>query len=178
MIAVKEKQRSLDLPTLFIWFIIYSFIGWVYETTYCFITNGRLSNRGFLFGPLCPIYGLSILVMILLCSGRCSNIFTLFLSCSLTVTLMEYITSFWMEALFNRRWWDYSDKLLNINGRVCLGASLLFGVCGVLIVRYIHPAIIRFLNKRFSESTLRYINLFIVILFIIDIMASFVVSLK
>lgn len=173
MIIARERQKALDISTLFNWFMIYSSIGWLYETTYCFLTTGRISNRGFLYGPYCPIYGLTILFMVILFSGRYKNIFTLFLSCALAATVLEYFTSYWMETVFDRRWWNYSDMFLNINGRVCMGASALFGLCGVIFVRYIHPAIVRYINRTFSDMFIRKINRVILLLFIIDILASF-----
>ncbi|MBH1939708.1 putative ABC transporter permease [Mobilitalea sibirica] len=177
MIIVKERLNTLDIPTLFSWFIIYSSIGWIYETTYCYLTTGKILNRGFLYGPYCPIYGLSILFMILLLTDRCKNIVTLFLSCALVATVLEYISSYWMEMVFNRRWWNYSNMMFNINGRVCLGASILFGICGVLFVRYIHPAMIRYIRNNIPELQLRIANKIILVLFVIDVLFSFRMSL-
>lgn len=177
MIIARERQKALDISTLFSWFIIYSSIGWLYETTYCFLTTGRLSNRGFLLGPYCPIYGLTILFAVVLFTGRFKNIFTLFLSCALAATVLEYVTSYWMEIVFNRRWWNYYDMFGNINGRVCLGASALFGLLGVLFVRYIHPAVVRYINRTFSDRFIRRINRIILLLFIIDILISFRINL-
>ncbi len=176
MIIIRERLRTIDLPTLFNWFIIYSCIGWIYETSYCYITTGRLMNRGFLYGPLIPIYGLSILAMILLFSNRCKSIFSLFLSCALVATALEYFSSYWMELVFQKRWWNYYMMKFNINGRICLEASLLFGVCGVLFVRYVHPFIVRFLNN-FSESFIRKANRVVLTIFLLDVALSFKRSL-
>ena len=172
MIIARERIRTLELPTLFNWFIIYSCIGWLYETSYCYLTTGRLMNRGFLYGPLIPIYGLSILAMVALFANRYKSILSLFLSCSLAVTVIEYLSSYWMELVFQRRWWNYSKMAFNINGRVCLGASILFGLCGVLIVRVVHPNIVRFLQL-FSDNFLRKAHRIILTLFVLDILFSF-----
>lgn len=177
MIVVKEQQRVLDLSTLFCWFIIYSSIGWVYESTYCLITTGKMYNRGFLYGPIIPIYGLSILAMILLFSDRCKSLTSLFLSCALVATVLEYFTSYWMEAVFNRRWWNYSSMMFNIEGRICLGASVLFGLCGVLFVRYIHPAIVRFISANITDAKVRLATRIVLVLFVFDVLLSFQASL-
>lgn len=172
MIIARERIRTLELPTLFSWFIIYSFIGWIYETSYCYLTTGRLMSRGFLYGPLIPIYGLSILAMVVLFANRCRSILSLFLSCSLAVTVIEYFSSYWMELVFQRRWWNYSKMMFNINGRVCLGASILFGISGVLFVRIIHPGVVRLMNY-FSDNFLRKANRVVLTLFVLDILFSF-----
>ncbi len=172
MIIARERLRTLDLSTLFNWFIIYSCIGWIYETSYCYLTTGRLMNRGFLYGPLIPIYGLSILAMVVLFANRCRGIVSLFFSCALGATAIEYFSSYWMELVFNKRWWNYSNMMFNLNGRVCLGASILFGLCGILFVRLIHPAILRFLSY-FSTSTIRKANRVALTLFIFDLLLSF-----
>lgn len=167
MIIAKERQVAHDLSIYFTWFIIYSYIGWVYETTYCSLNAGKFVNRGFLYGPVCPIYGASILLMILL-TGRCRNIISLFLSCALIASVLEYVVSMGMENIYGRRWWNYSDKFLNINGRICLGAAILFGVSGVLIVRYLHPAIVRYINENFTSRMIRKLNLIIFTFFLFD----------
>ncbi len=172
MIITRERLRSQDLATLFNWFIIYSCIGWAYETSYCYLTSGKIMNRGFLYGPLIPIYGLSILGMVLLFSDRCKNVLTLFLSCSLVATALEYFSSYWMELVFNRRWWNYYKMSFNLDGRICLSASILFGLCGILFVRIIHPMVVKFLNG-FSEGFLRRANRVILGLFILDVLCSF-----
>ncbi len=176
MIIVRERLRTAELSVLFNWFIIYSCIGWLYETSYCYLTTGRLMNRGFLYGPLIPIYGLSIVAMIVLFANRCKTILSLFLSCAMVATALEYFSSYWMELVFQRRWWNYSKMMFNIDGRICLGATILFGLCGVLFVRFIHPMIIRYLNN-FSDTFLRKANRVILSLFVLDVLFSFKRSL-
>ncbi|NLO08768.1 MAG: putative ABC transporter permease [Clostridiales bacterium] len=172
MIRIGGRIRSLDLMTLFRWFIIYSVMGWTYETVFTFLIKGDLTNRGFLFGPLCPIYGLSILIMILICPDRGKNIVSLIIKCAFVATTMEYITSSWMERFFAKRWWDYSDMFMNVNGRICLGASVLFGVLGAIFVRYIHPALVS-LTNRISNRVMRIFDRTVLILFLYDILLSF-----
>lgn len=177
MITAPARQRALDISTLFSWFIIYSYIGWVYETTYCSLNAGRFINRGFLYGPLCPIYGVAIILMILLFSRRCKSLMTLFLSCAVISTVLEYIVSMGMEYIYDNRWWDYSNRFMNINGRVCLEATVLFGVCGVLIVRFLHPAIEHFVQQNITPTNLKRINLIILAVFLFDNIVSIKMNL-
>lgn len=99
------------------YFMIYSVVGWIYETTLCSITDRHFVNRGFLNGPYCPIYGSGALLDVLIL-GRIENPFLLFILGVLVTCSLEYLTSYVMEKLFKARWWDYSDKKFNIGGRV------------------------------------------------------------
>ncbi len=178
MIIVKERRLEQEISTLFNWFIIYSYIGWLYETIYCSLGAGKFVSRGFLYGPICPIYGVSILMMVVLLSDRCKNTFHLFISCAGISSVLEYVVSSGMERIYGRRWWDYSDKLLNLNGRICIGAAVLFGVCGVVIVRYLHPAVVRYLNRNFTERLCGKVNKIIFIVFLVDTLVSMRMSMR
>lgn len=177
MIKTMLRIREQGLPILFRWFIIYSMIGWFYETMYCFLTSGVFRNRGFLFGPFCPIYGLSMLLMLLICYDSNISFLGLFFKCAFVATAMEFVTSIWMERIFNRRWWDYSNMPLNINGRICLGATLLFGILGAVIIRYVHPAIERFIN-RVSNETMFIVGRIVLIVFLYDIVLTIQVGIN
>ena len=108
-----------NIKDIFLWFLLYSCIGWIYETILCSVKERRFINRGFLNGPYCPIYGVGAVVN-LLALGRFTNPAMLFFAGAIMDCTLEYITSWGMEKLFHARWWDYSKKFLNINGRVCL----------------------------------------------------------
>lgn len=125
----------------FLLFFIYSVLGWLVETLDILIMNKKLVNRGFLIGPYCPIYGFGAIAMILYLSGYRDNILTVFLLGSIICSIIEYITSYLMEKLFKARWWDYSKNSFNLNGRICLKNTILFGVLGVLLVYIINPFI-------------------------------------
>lgn len=131
---------------LFVLFIFYSFLGWVWETVYCTVQTGHFQSRGFLFGPVCPIYGVSILLAQLLCRyGRGfmdaqAPVWKIFLICAVGSAVVEYSSHWYLEKRFHARWWDYSNIPLNVNGRICLPVTLCFGAGGVVIVRYILPA--------------------------------------
>lgn len=119
--------------------MIYSFLGWICEVVYCSIPAKKIVNRGFLAGPYCPIYGFGALIILFLLHPFMENPPLLFVFAVIATTLLEYVTSWAMEALFGIRWWDYSNEKLNLNGRICLKNSLIFGVLSVIIAYLVHP---------------------------------------
>lgn len=128
----------MHITTLFIWFILYSMIGWIYETLYCSIKSLKWDNRGMLIGPYCPIYGVGAVLDVLLCSSL-PNASVVFLCCMLGSSILEYTTSYATERLFHAVWWDYSSLPLNLHGRICMGCALGFGVAGLVVLYGIHP---------------------------------------
>ena len=126
----------------FVWFIAYSVVGWLYESALCSISGRKLVNRGFLNGPVCPIYGFGACLAIAALYGRISNVFLLFIAAAVLTCALEYLTSWLMEKLFQARWWDYSDRRFNLNGRVSLAGALVFGALSVLLIKLIHPFVI------------------------------------
>lgn len=126
------------LEETFIWFMFYSITGWVYESFICSLGARHFVNRGFLNGPYCPIYGFgAVLDLILL--GRIENPFLLFVLGAVVACTLEYLTSYGMEKIFHARWWDYSKRKFNINGRICLLGAVVFGLFAVVLIRWIHP---------------------------------------
>lgn len=123
-------------------FFIYAVAGWIMESTSISIRNKKFVNRGFLIGPVCPIYGYGVvLVSILLHKYQDDMIITFFMSI-IICGLLEYFTSFFMEKIFNARWWDYSQRKFNINGRVCLENLVLFGLASCFIIYIVNPFLI------------------------------------
>jgi len=125
-----------------LYFIIYSLVGWLIEVLLKFIDDKKFVNRGFLLGPICPIYGYGVLLIILLIGCNDNDLLSIFLKSIFICSVLEYFTSFIMEKLFKARWWDYSQKRFNINGRICLETMLPFGIGATLILYSIHPKII------------------------------------
>lgn len=126
-----------------IWlFYIYSFIGWLWETVYCSIKAGHFVYRGFLIGPITPIYGFGILGVLYLVEPFQYHIVILYVLSSILVTLLEYVTSYGLEKLFNATLWDYHDVPFNINGRVAIPVSMFWGIGCVFIVRFLHPRVL------------------------------------
>lgn len=130
----------LFVEKLFLWFLLYSFCGWVYESILVSILERRPVNRGFLNGPLCPIYGAGAVGAVVVL-GQVHNPLVVFLLSMVGASILEYVTSWVMEALFHARWWDYSDYKFNLNGRICLLGAFVFGVGGVLITSVIQPQV-------------------------------------
>lgn len=122
------------------WLFLYSFFGWIYESTLCSITEKKFVNRGFLSGPICPIYGCGAVAVIFCLSSLKSTVAIFIVGMVLTCSV-EYITSWLLEKIFNARWWDYTHYKINLNGRVCLLGAIVFGTFATVLLKYIHPKI-------------------------------------
>ena len=160
------------IETWFLWLMIYSIIGWVYESTICSIGHRKLINSGFLNGPYCPIYGTGA-VLVLLVLGRIQNPVLLFFAGAVVTCSLEYLTSWLMEKLFHARWWDYSKRKFNIGGRVCLIGAVVFGAFSVVLVLVLHP-FVKSLTDRLTDAALNWIC---AILFV-GIVSDLVVTVK
>lgn len=130
-----------------IYFVLYSFLGWVVESVYCAIIDKVWVNRGFLNGPVCPVYGIGSIAVLILLNPLKNNIVTLFFISVIITTLVEYVTAVILENLFNLKWWDYSTYKFNYKGRVCLLNSTLFGIGSVLLIKVVQPIIGSFVDK-------------------------------
>ena len=129
-----------NLTVYFVMFMILAVIGYFVEVVdYSLEKHHFTMSRGFLVGPYIPIYGVGALLMYFLLSRYKEDIAVLFILSMFLCSFIEYMTSFVMEKMFNLRWWDYSDKKFNINGRVYLLNSVLFGIAGVLVCCYLGP---------------------------------------
>ncbi len=129
------KRRLLQLTADF---IISSFIGWLYEVILTWAATGHYVPRGYLGIPLCPIYGVCSLLMLAVL-GRIKSIPVIFISSAALVTLFELICSYIIEAVLHIRLWDYNGWILNLDGRISLLSSLIFGAMGILLFKGIHP---------------------------------------
>lgn len=123
----------------FLLFLIYSFLGWSIETIGNLIQRRKFINRGFLLGPYCPIYGCGAILITILLNYFIDKPILLFIMAILLCGILEYITSFIMEKIFHLRWWDYSNKKININGRVCINTIIPFGILGMIIMYWTNP---------------------------------------
>lgn len=131
-----------------VWIIlIYSFLGWCAEVAFAAVKQGKFVNRGFLNGPVCPIYGFGMLSVVTILWGVRDNIVLLFVGAVVFTSVIEFITGFLLEQLFHDKWWDYSDMKFNIKGYVCLRFSLLWGVAASFIVGVVHPLIYKLIVK-------------------------------
>lgn len=124
-----------------LYFFVYGFLGWCTEVIFAAFKQHRFVNRGFLNGPICPIYGVGVTLVIACLEAFQSNLLLLYISSVILVTVLEGVTGWAMDKLFHNKWWDYSKLPLNIGGYVCLLFSLIWGVACVFIVYFVHPLI-------------------------------------
>ncbi len=131
----------MDFEKYVFCFFVYAFLGYLCEVVYCSIGQRKLVNRGYLYMPICPIYGFGAVIILLAMLPISKMWYLVFLLGILLTSTLEYLTSYVMELIFHMRWWDYSKRKCNINGRVCLLNSLLFGGLVMLVIYGIHPLI-------------------------------------
>ena len=146
----------------FLLFISYAFLGWCMEVTCKFIQYKKFINRGFLIGPYFPIYGWGALAITILLKRYMEDPLVLFVMSTIICSIIEYLTSYFMEKKYHARWWDYSNKKFNINGRICLETLIPFGILGVAIMYGTNPI----LFKLYNQIPQLVINILTVILFI------------
>lgn len=167
------KILNFDLYNLVLLFAIYSFLGWCTEVLYYFKTKHRFVNRGFLYGPFCPIYGFGLVCLIILLDNFKNNIFILFILSTFITSFIEYFTGLILEKIFKSKWWDYSDDPWNLHGRICLLYSLIWGAASVAVIKILHPAINNLVsNIPYSIGNLLFYT--IILYFLVDF--SFTIS--
>jgi uncharacterized membrane protein len=131
---------------LILYFFVYGFLGWCTEVAFAACKERKFVNRGFLNGPICPIYGIGVGIVVQFLTPYKENLVLLYIASVVMVTALEWVTGFILEKIFHNKWWDYSKMPLNLNGYVCLLFSLIWGVACVLIVDFIHPLIHKVLS--------------------------------
>lgn len=170
------KILGVSIWKIFVYFIIYSIIGYIIETLFALVTAGVLESRqSFLYGPFLGIYGVGAVFILLFSKYFGKNNFTLFVGGYIIGSLTEYILSFLIEVLLETKWWDYTGKILNINGRVCLLYSIFWGILAVFLVRKVNPKIDELCNRlqeKFPQKLLKIIVSIIVIFLAIDCIAT------
>jgi uncharacterized membrane protein len=152
----------------FLYFIIYSMLGWVAEVVFHLYTEKKLINRGFLNGPWCPIYGTGAISMIIILNRLPQNPILLFFAGAILASLIELITGLTLERLFGNKWWDYSENKFNIKGYISLKFSILWGIATIILIDFIQPTIEMFLSN-FSLPTLVIIHNITLIVFVVDV---------
>ena len=168
MIENRERGNKLiEIDKYIILFFAFSFLGWLMEVMVVIFKERKIVNRGFLIGPCCPIYGFGGLIMTLLLQNIKNNPIILFLLSLLICSVLEYGTSYVMEKLFHARWWDYSNRKFNINGRICLTNMIAFGLLGCLIIYILDPIYFEKI-KYLSTKILNIICIILLALFLID----------
>lgn len=161
---------NLGITYYFLLFMIYSVAGWLLEVTCKYIDYKKFINRGFLIGPYCPIYGFGAVLITFLLYRYEEDPIVLFLMTILICGALEYFTSWAMEKIFKARWWDYSKRKFNLDGRICLGTLVPFGVFGLILTYITNPFLLNCLNN----ANLIVLNTIAVILFIIYIVDNII----
>ncbi len=131
-------MHAYDLPQWVLFFFFYSFIGWIWESCYVSVRKRRWVNRGFMHGPMLPLYGSGALAVLVSTISVRENTALVFLLGMLAATALEYFTGAAMERLFHVRYWDYSNQKLNFHGYICISSSLCWGCFSILLVRAVH----------------------------------------
>ncbi|MDL2273597.1 hypothetical protein LJC34_03510 [Oscillospiraceae bacterium OttesenSCG-928-G22] len=168
---------SFDFSTLVFYFFVYSVIGFVLEVIFCSIPQKRFVNRGFLYGPYCPIYGFGALLIAMLLESLKWSPVLLFLASMLACSLLEYVSGWFFEKFLGVRLWDYSNKRIQLHGRVCLTNSVLFGVLGLVLSYLIHPFLTSVV-ARVETANLRVLASILLSILLVDTLASFVSAFK
>jgi len=132
---------GIPISLLFLYFIVYSFLGWIMETTYCSIVEKRFVVRGFLYGPICPIYGVGVLMMICWFAPLKGNPFLFYVVATAVMSAWEYFVGWFLEATTHIKYWDYSMFRFNLNGRICLWVCLTWGVLAYVVIFWVHPLV-------------------------------------
>ena len=161
----------MKIVVIYILFWLYSFLGWLMETTLVSLQSKKFINRGFFMGPYCPIYGTGGVLLLVLSPYKDSP-FLVFILSIVICSIIEYLTSYILEMIYKVRWWDYSNRMFNLNGRVCLFNSICFGLLGMLMVSYLNPVFLNLITS-LSDTILTIIALIILIITLIDMSITF-----
>ena len=178
-----EPKFEISMWRLAAYFIVYSFVGSVIAIIFALFNYGVLESRkSFLYGPFCSIYGVGAVIIILALRYKFfKNNHTLFLGGFIVGSVVEYIISFLGEAVLNVKWWDYSDRFLNINGRICLLYSLFWGLLGIYLLRVINPRVDRLIDWIKSKININIARLatalLIVFLFVDCLFSTFAIDM-
>ena len=173
----KKEKKKFTILGMSIWrvlayFIIYSILGYLIETLFGLVTKGVIESRqSFLYGPFCAIYGLGAVIMIGLLQYFKKNNFTLFFGGFLIGSVVEYLVSLFGEMMLHVKWWDYSNMLLNINGRICVYFSIFWGILAIFLMTYINKKVDKlliWLKEKINIRALKTITIITIIVMAVD----------
>lgn len=171
------KILGIDFYHIAAWLLLYSFLGWAWETTYVSIKQRKLVNRGFVTGPLCTIYGIGAVGVYLILRPLEHSWLGLYFGGVVLATALEYITAVLMETVFHTGWWDYSHKKFNFEGRICLGSSAAWGVFTIIMFKLLQPGV-EFLVDLVPVSSGKVIVIAATVLYLIDFSYATVTALQ
>lgn len=161
----------LYIAKLFLCFIFFSFAGWCLEVLFGLAVLKRFVNRGFLMGPLCPLYGAGCVLLYVLLGGLAKNGLILFILSMLICSALEYAASYILEKIFKTRWWDYNNMKFNINGRICLELIIPFGILGLFVVYLLFPFSLKILDM-VNPFIIYIVSIILLIIFMVDVVKS------
>lgn len=167
-------EYTLEQWLLF--FYIYCFIGWIWESSYVSVCKRKWVNRGFLKGPFLPLYGSGAVCILIVTIPFRENILMMCIAGMIFATVLEYVTGYVMEKLFRVRYWDYTGNFMNINGYICLKSTLCWGVMTILLVRVFHVRI-EHLVLAVREEYAEHLVLLLTPILAVDFVTSFSAAL-
>ena len=166
-----------DFMYLFLIFFFYSVLGYIIEVIACFAYTKKFNpSRGYLIGPYIPVFGFGTIIMVNLLDKYKNDFLILFVLSMVICSLVEYLASLLMEKIFKLRWWDYSHESFNVNGRICLKNGLLFGIGGVIIIKYFHPLFNNLLLSLSDNLVIILGIIFFSIIILDTIISTFIIS--
>lgn len=162
---------GFPISLLFLYFVIYAFLGWILETVYCSVRERRFVARGFLYGPVCPIYGVGVLMMLCWFAPFTGQPLLFYVIATVCMSAWEYLVAWILETTTHIKYWDYSDRKFNLHGRICLSISLTWGVLAYLVIFWIHP-VVAGLVERLSTFTIYVADVVLLVLLVSDAAAT------
>lgn len=167
---VEKEQEKISINQIIWYLIIFSILGLLIETIFCYLTTGVLESRkGLIWGPFCPVYGVGATILIILLNRYNKKPIQLFIAGSVMGNIIEYSLSYILEAMYGARFWDYSYLNWNLNGRICITYSIFWGILAVILIKMIKPIIDKIIDKIPNNKT---INIVITVLILIDSLAT------
>jgi len=161
-------MEGYNLSQIFITFLIYAFLGWCLEVVFHIFKSKKFINRGFLEGPVCPIYGVGAVLVLGFLGHLSHNFWTIFIGGAIFASLLELVTGYALKKIFNTRWWDYSHKKFNIGGYISLDFTLIWGLVSVFMMDVLQPRVGRIVN-RIPDRMVDPIAIIFLIIFLVDL---------
>lgn len=165
----KKSFNVIEFNRYYLYFMLYSFAGWLWEKIFMLIIYHTFEERGFLHIPICSIYGFGILLVLFLFYEKNYSLTTIFLGSAFVTCALEFFTSWEMEKLFHRTWWDYSGWIFNFQGRISFLSSIAFGIGSILVVKFIQPLLCKVLDKYFRLEISKILGVMLLIITVIDL---------
>ena len=171
------KLAGYDIYHLVACFFLFSILGWMVESIYMSFCNKRLTNRGFMTSPFCPIYGFGATLGYIILHPLEEHVVWLYIVGAVLATIFEFLVAKLMIKLFGEVWWDYNDKFCNYKGVVCLESTLAWGLYAVIIITFLFEKVMNFVDRYPMSWGIKTIALIMVML-MFDFVYHFAMALK